>query len=92
MAITLINYSCITDPRFNFRGSDIAEYWNKKMNSKFLMNSNLGYGQELPLKLMPQKLFSILKILSKSLALNKHRNKKGRLKTQNQVFRRPLFI
>ena len=61
LAITLIKYSCITDPRFNFRGSDIAEYWNKKMNSKFLMNSNLGYLQGLPLKFMPQKLFSILK-------------------------------
>ncbi|MDU4438114.1 MAG: P-loop NTPase fold protein [Neisseria sp.] len=69
LAITLINYSCITDPRFNFRGSDIAEYWNKKMNSKFLMNSNLGYGQELPLKLMPQKLFSILKNTFQVLSL-----------------------
>ena len=69
LAITLIKYSCITDPRFNFRGSDIAEYWNKKMNSKFLMNSNLGYLQGLPLKFMPQKLFSILKNTFQVLSL-----------------------
>ena len=69
LAITLINYSCITDPRFNFRGSDIAEYWNKKMNSKFLMNSNLGYRQGLPPKFMPQKLFSILKNTFQVLSL-----------------------
>ena len=69
LAITLINYSCIKDPRFNFRGSDIAESWNKKMNSRFLMNSNLGYHQELSLEFMPQKLFGILKNTFQVLSL-----------------------
>ena len=69
LAITLINYSCITDPRFNFRSSDIAEYWNEKMNYRFLMNSDLGYRQGLPLKFMSQKLFSILKNTFQVLSL-----------------------
>ena len=69
LAITLINYSCIKDPRFNFRGSDIAEYWNEKMNFRFLMNSNLGYHQGLSLKFMLQKLFSILKNTFQVLSL-----------------------
>ena len=71
LAITLINYSCITDPRFNFRGSDIAEYWHKKMNSKFLMNKNLGDQQEFSSEAMPQKLFSILKNTFQVLNLEK---------------------
>ena len=69
LAITLINYSCIKDPRFNFRGSDIAEYWNEEMNFRFLMNSNLGYRQGLSLKFMSQKLFGILKNTFQVLSL-----------------------
>ena len=69
LAITLINYSCIKDPRFNFPGIDIAEYWNEKMNDRFLRNDELGYRPELPPEYMPQKLFRILQQTFRILSL-----------------------
>lgn len=69
LAITLINYSCIKDPRFNFPGIHIAEYWNEKMNYRFLMNHKLGYRQGLSTKDMSQKLFRILQKTFQILSL-----------------------
>ena len=61
LAITLICHSDILDPRFKFRSSDSERYLQTEINYKFLMNSDLGYYEGLSLKLMPQKLFDVLK-------------------------------
>lgn len=61
LAITLICHSDILDPRFKFRSSDSERYLQTEINYKFLMNSDLGYYERLSLKLMPQKLFDVLK-------------------------------